>query len=213
MMRRHPGLWIIVACGLGLLWAWSAAGRSFAGMWLTPNQQGEWLMRRQRYDDAAARFRNPLRQGVALYRAGRFKDAAAAFARVDSPRAAYDRGNALLMAGRYADAVASYDRALQQRPDWRRARVNRALAEARLRMLAPSGDEGEGAEQVAPDGIVVDDQAKAPGATLTQTSGGAPSDADVQALWLRRVQTKPADFLRAKFAYQLSRRPQGQGAP
>jgi len=29
------------------------------------------------------------------------------------------------------------------------------------------------------------------------------SDASIRALWLRRVQTKPADFLRARFAYQL----------
>ncbi|SDP77385.1 hypothetical protein [Desulforhopalus singaporensis] len=30
------------------------------------------------------------------------------------------------------------------------------------------------------------------------------SDAEMRAMWLRRVQTKPADFLRAKFAYQLA---------
>ena len=28
------------------------------------------------------------------------------------------------------------------------------------------------------------------------------SDAELRAMWLRRVQTRPADFLRAKFAYQ-----------
>jgi Ca-activated chloride channel family protein len=36
-------------------------------------------------------------------------------------------------------------------------------------------------------------------------AGGQPlSDQALQALWLRRIQTKPADFLKAKFAYQLS---------
>ena len=30
------------------------------------------------------------------------------------------------------------------------------------------------------------------------------SDMELQALWLRRVQTKPADFLRARFAFQLT---------
>jgi Ca-activated chloride channel family protein len=34
------------------------------------------------------------------------------------------------------------------------------------------------------------------------------SNEQVQALWLRRVQTKPADFLRAKFAYQYGRQQQ-----
>jgi Ca-activated chloride channel family protein len=28
------------------------------------------------------------------------------------------------------------------------------------------------------------------------------NDATMQALWLKRVQTQPADFLRAKFSYQ-----------
>jgi Ca-activated chloride channel family protein len=30
------------------------------------------------------------------------------------------------------------------------------------------------------------------------------NDAELRNLWLRRVQTAPADFLRAKFAYQAS---------
>jgi hypothetical protein len=45
-------------------------------------------------------------------------------------------------------------------------------------------------------------------ATSLVVTGGELSDAQLQALWLRRVQTNPADFLRAKFAYQLSRRQQ-----
>jgi Ca-activated chloride channel family protein len=211
VILRRPALWIVVAALLGLLWAWSAAGRSFAGMWLTPDQQGAWLMRRQRYEEAAQRFRNPVRQGAALYRAGRFKDAAAAFARTDSPRAAYDRGNALVMAGKYADAIASYDRALERRPDWKKAKDNRELAQARLAMLAPPSDGSEGTDQVKPDEVVFDDRAKNAGAQRVETTGGASSDAD--ALWLRRIQTKPADFLRAKFAYQLSRRQPGQASP
>ena len=44
-------------------------------------------------------------------------------------------------------------------------------------------------------------------------TGGELSDAQLQALWLRRVQTKPAEFLRAKFAYQLSRRQQEKLQP
>jgi len=31
---------------------------------------------------------------------------------------------------------------------------------------------------------------------------GAPNPAEMRAIWLRQVQTKPADFLKAKFAYQ-----------
>jgi hypothetical protein len=36
------------------------------------------------------------------------------------------------------------------------------------------------------------------------STAGAMSDAELRHLWLRRVQTAPADFLRAKFAYQAA---------
>jgi Ca-activated chloride channel family protein len=153
---------------------------------------------------------------VAEYRDGQFKDAAAAFARVHSPETAYDRGNALLMHGKYSDAIASYDRALQQRPDWQEAKANRDLAEARRKMLEPPQDDAGGTGgQEKPDEIVFDDRPKQSGDSkeVEVVTGGKMSDEQLQALWLRRVQTKPADFLRAKFAYQLSHQQQGKPQP
>jgi Ca-activated chloride channel homolog len=197
-------------------WAWQSAGGSFTNLWLTPDQRGERLMARQRYAEAAKHFRDPLRQGVALYRAGQFKEAAAAFARVDSAEAAFDRGNALVMVGKYSDAIASYGRALDRRPDWRAAQANRDLAEARRKMLEPPKEDagGTGGELKA-DEFVFDDRPKQSGDTqeVEVVAGGHISDEQLQALWLRRVQTKPADFLRAKFAYQFSRRQQGRPQP
>jgi Ca-activated chloride channel family protein len=38
------------------------------------------------------------------------------------------------------------------------------------------------------------------------------SDEAVGALWLRRVETRPADFLRARFAYQRQTAP-GESSP
>jgi hypothetical protein len=88
---------LLLALGGALFWAWSSAGRSFANLWLTPDQQGRYFMAQRRYAEAARRFRDPLWQGVALYRAGQFKEAAAAFARTDAPEAVFDRGNALVI--------------------------------------------------------------------------------------------------------------------
>jgi Ca-activated chloride channel family protein len=210
---RTPSTWALVAVLGGVVWAWSAAGRSFGHMWLTPDQQGAWLAAHQRNVEAAARFRDPVRQGSALYRAGEYEKAAAAFARADSPEAAFDRGNALVMRGKYDDAIASYDRALARRPAWYEAQSNRDLALVRKQRMAPTatGEEDTG-QRAKPDEIVLDDQARQPGARQTETVAGENLDNEqVQALWLRRVQTKPADFLRAKFAYQLSH--QGQPAP
>ena len=212
---RTPWVWMLAALAVALAWAWSAAGGSFRDMWITPDQQGAWLMAHQRWADAAQRFRDPMRQGVALYRGGEFEQAAAAFARADSPEAAFDRGNALVMRGKYDDAIASYDRALARRPAWREAQANRDLALARKQLLAVKGNgEEDTGEQAKPDEIVFDDRAKQPGAKETETVASQQlTDEQVQALWLRRVQTKPADFLRAKFAYQLSRREQPAPSP
>jgi Ca-activated chloride channel family protein len=42
--------------------------------------------------------------------------------------------------------------------------------------------------------------------------GGAKlSEEEIRALWMRRVQTSPGDFLRSKFAYQYAQRERGDG--
>jgi Ca-activated chloride channel homolog len=212
LFRVLPALLLLGAC----LWAWRSAEGSFENLWLTPDQQGTRLMARQRYAEAAEHFRDPLWQGAALYRNGEFEAAAAAFARVDSPEALFDRGNALLMRGKYGDAVASYDNALHRRQDWPEARANRALAEARRKLLEPPKDDAGGTGgQLQADEIVFDDRPKQGGDSkeVEVVTGGQMSDEQLQALWLRRVQTKPADFLRAKFAYELSRRQQERSQP
>lgn len=119
-------LMLVGACA----WAWKSAGGSFVNLWLTPDQQGARLLAHQHYAEAAKHFHDPLWQGTALYRDGQFREASVAFARVDSPEAAFDHGNALLMHGKYSEAIASYDRALQRRPDWREAGLFAQLLDA-----------------------------------------------------------------------------------
>lgn len=202
---------LLLALGGSLSWAWSATGGVFANLWLTPDQQGQRLLAQGRYAEAAQHFRDPHWQGVALYRAGQFKEAAATFARIDTPEAVFDRGNALVMLGKYAEAIASYDHALQRRPDWPDAKANRALAEARRKLLAPPADDAGGTGgQLEADAYTFDDrpQQSSDAKEVEVVAGENLSNEQVQALWLRRVQTKPADFLRAKFAYQYSRQQQ-----
>jgi Ca-activated chloride channel family protein len=115
------------------------------------------------------------------------------------------------MLGKYAEAIASYDHALQRRPDWPEARANRALAEARRKQLAPPTDDagGTGGQEKA-DAYTFDDRPQQSSDTkeVEVVASENLSNEQVQALWLRRVQTRPADFLRAKFAYQYSRQQQ-----
>ena len=176
---------------------------TWTGIWFTPDQAGERLFERGEFTRAAELFRDPMRQGVAWYRAGEFTQAADAFARVRSPEASYNLGNAWVMLGKYNDAVASYDAALASRPRWRHAIENRDLALARAeRVKQEGGDLGD--QKLGADKVVFDKNNK-PGGEETEIAGQTTvTDRSVQAIWLRNVQSSPADFLKAKFEYQAA---------
>lgn len=213
-LPSHPlrALLSSVSILLLLLLSVSSCGKSGAGrrtgLWFTPDQQGHRQFQRGDFAGAAEAFRDPLWQGTAWYRAGEFEKAAQAFARRSSAEAHYNQGNAWLMRGKYDVAITCYDRALARRSGWKEAIENRALAAARLKKIeAPGGDMGD--QKLGADGIVFDKEAKNEGQDTELAGGKALSDEEMQALWLRRVQTRPADFLKAKFAYQQAMKQEG----
>lgn len=180
-----------------------------AGWWLTADQQGWRYYREGEYSQAAQAFEDPMWQGVSWYRAGDFKQAVQMFARRNTPDAFFNQANSHVMLGNYEEAIRCYDQALEKRPDWEEAIQNRELARARAKALETQGGDMTGG-QLAADEIVFDEQA-GDSQQKEEVAGGEPlSNAEMQSLWLRRVQTKPADFLRAKFAYQLGRRQEEQ---
>ena len=179
------------------------AGIGWVGFWWTPDQQGDRLMRRDRFQEAAEVYRDPMRQGVAWFRAGEFEKAAQAFARASAPEAEFNRGNCLVMRGKYDEAVERYDRALELRPGWADAQTNRAIALARAKLVERTGGD-MGDQKIGADEISFDRKEGASGEETELPEAQPISDQAMQELWLRRVQTKPADFLRAKFAYQLA---------
>lgn len=186
-----------------------------ADLWSTPDQRGQRAFDSGRFDDAAEQYRDPLRRGVALFRAKRFEEAAAAFGRTATAAGAYNRGNAQVLLGQYEPAIESYDRALALHPDWIAALENREIARVRLERLAPADDDagGTGGKLEADDYVI--DAAKpadpgGPGEPIEVGDGERVQDESLRALWLHRVETRPQDFLRAKFAYQLARRNAGK---
>ena len=183
-------------------------GLSWMALWWTPDQQGQRYYDRKEYKKAAEAFSDPMWEGTAWYRAGEFKKAAEAFARVSTPEAMFNEGNALLLGGKYQDAIELYNKVLKSRPDWKEARENRDLAVARSKLLNYQGGDA-GDQRLGADKVVFDPK-KPPGGQDTEVAGDkAASNAAIQSMWLRRVQTKPADFLKAKFAYQLSMESEG----
>jgi Ca-activated chloride channel family protein len=181
--------------------------------WNGADRRGDALIRQNKFEEAAKTYIDPMRQGVAFYRAGDFEKAAKAFVRVPEAAGAFNQGNALLMHGAYDQAVAAFDRALGFRPAWKEAEENRALALARRDAIKKqAGDQGADQD---PDEIVVDLNAQhSEKKANSSIEGDALSDEEVQATWLRRVQTTPGDFLRLKFAYQAQAKTEaGQKLP
>ena len=199
---------------LGLLWLLLAAGCS-GDLWSTPDQRAQRWLEAGDFERAAESFTDPLRRGVALFRAGELEPAAGAFARLGTAEGEYNRGVALVMLGEYESAIASFDRALSLSPGWVEARENREIARLRHeRLQAPVDDHGGTGGQLGADEIVVDDRAQNASQTETRIEVGQGrelSEEELRALWLRRVQTKPRDFLKVKFAVQASRARDGGG--
>ncbi|WEK49678.1 MAG: hypothetical protein P0Y66_18530 [Candidatus Kaistia colombiensis] len=191
--------------------ALGAAQLGWRQLWASPDQRGRLLFERGRYAEAAASFHDPMWRGAALMQADDFKTAAQVFGGIDTADAAYDQGNALVMLGQYETAVGRYDRALALKPGWDDATANRKLAQLRAeRMKSPGGDLGD--QEEGADEIVYDKDAKNNQGQDTDVNGAPMSDEQVRALWLKRVQTRPADFLRARFAYQLQAAPPQTGS-
>ena len=115
------------------------------------------------------------------------------------------------MLGRYEEAIGSFESALIDRPRWAEAEQNLSIARARMELLAPpDSDAGGTGGMLEADELVFDDTGRVDtGGTEAVTEGGeVMSEEEMRAVWLRRVQADPADFLRARFGYQLYRRQQ-----
>jgi Ca-activated chloride channel family protein len=186
------------------VWWWfgPAAQGAVSGFFRTADQQAQQSLNQGDASFAARRFRTPDWQAAAWYRAGDFKQAAGIYAELPGANAAFNQGNALVMSGSYADAIKRYDAVLQQRPGWQPALTNRKIAAGRQQRMEHDGADMTGGMLGADKGIRFD---KGPPKDQVQqqvVEGEGLDQGNMQDIWLRRVQTRSGDFLRAKFAYQ-----------
>ncbi len=142
-------------------------------------------------------------KGTACYRAGDYACAVDAFARVDSPEAWYDLGNAYARQGELKLALLAYDKALAGRPGFADAKANRDLVASRIpKPKRDDDEEGEADPNQKPDEVKFDDEGKK--GKRGEVELKHLTDEQIDQIWLRGVQTSPADFLRQKFAVQAS---------
>ncbi len=181
-----------------------------AGIWFTPDQQGRFEFERGNYLEAAARFEDPTWKALSYYAAEKWDAAAAAVVGKEDADSLFLLGNAYAEGGKLQSAVYAYDRALQKRPTFRAARENRDRVDHLLHSLQEDTDEDDlqkvdqgsddAATQVDPDAL-----AKRPppqSGTSTPTSQAGALEAQI---WLERLSTDPATFLKQKLAVQAAR--------
>lgn len=199
----RPVLTVVLVCHIP-----TAMAFEWLDLWLTPDQQGQRLMDDGQYTEAARKFTTPEKIGVALFLAGDFENAATVLGRSASAEAIFNRGNALVMQGLYEDAIKSYQDALKKRPGWPEAEQNLLIAQLRQQALAPPDDDAGGTGgQLGADEIVFDDRAKnnkSASEQVIEATDQAMGEKSMRAMWLRKVETRPADFLAARFNYQLA---------
>lgn len=133
-------------------------------LWLRPDQQGQYLLKKQRPSEAAEHFEDPQWQGVALYEAGNYAEAIKRFAQGNDAYSHYNRGNALAKSGELEAAIDAYEQALEAQPDLQPALKNKALVEALIQEKA----QPEPAKPVKNE----DDETTQPGQTAQPGASG-----------------------------------------
>jgi Ca-activated chloride channel family protein len=188
----------------------SAMALDWVDLWFTPEQQGQRLLDQGEYQQAAGKFTTTESIGAALFLAGDFENAASVLGRSASAEAHYNRGNAHIMLGEYDAAIDAYLSALAKRPNWPVAEQNLQIATLRKQALAPPEDDfGGTGGQLEADEYVFDDTGrvnKSSGEQVIDAADQQLSEDAMRAMWLRKVETRPADFLAARFNYQLATR-------
>jgi Ca-activated chloride channel family protein len=187
--------------------ATGTAHAAFVDWWLTPDQQGRALFERGEYAQAAQRFEDPLWKGLAYYASEDFISAATWFAQVETPYGLFYLGNAMAHQDRLEEALAAYDEALSLEPEFAEAAFNREWVQGLYDLSQKEYEDfGGTGGMLGADDFVFDDRAKNAEQTMTEAEARQQglTDEQIESIWMRRVQTTPAEFLEIKFSYQLT---------
>lgn len=198
-------------------------------LWLTPDQQGQGLFNKQEYLDAAKHFSDPLRKGTAYYYASEFELAHSAFLEMqnDPSEEVRDFGlyNAASALARQREYLAARDllQSLANKPTLSQAlrpdvehnlnviggiveeinQMSESQAGTEQEMSTELGDNpqtAEGADEQTSQEMMIKE---------TLSAADILGNQEMADKWLKRVESDPRDFLRAKFQIQLNSTPVG----
>lgn len=187
--------------------ATGSAHAAFIDWWLTPDQQGRMLFERGEYAQAAQRFEDPLWKGLAHYASEDFVSASSWFAQVDTAYGYFYLGNAMAHQDRLEEALAAFDEALALEPEFEEAQFNRDWVQGLYELSQKEYEDfGGTGGKLGADDFVFSDRAKNAEQTMSEAEARTQglTNEQIEAIWMRRVQTTPAQFLEIKFSYQLT---------
>jgi Ca-activated chloride channel family protein len=178
----------------------------FVDLWLTADQQGRYAFESGDYQAAAERFEDTYWKGISLYRLGDYEEATNQFALLETAEAYFHLGNCYARLGGYPAAAESYEDALRLRTDFSEAEENRKLV---LSLIEKEPEEGEeqgepGDPNLDPDEVKFDEQGKK--GKEGEVEQSFLTEEQVAELWMRNIQTSPANYLRFKFQIQADAR-------
>jgi Ca-activated chloride channel family protein len=173
----------------------------FIDLWLTPDQQGRYAFEEGDYQTASERFEDLYWKGISFYRLGDYEEAINQFALLETAEAYFYLGNCYARLKGYPAAVKSYEEALEIRMNFPEAEENRRLVMALIEKEPEEEEEsGEpGDPHYAPDEVQFDEKGN------KGKEGQVDSvltDEQVAEIWMRNIQTSPANYLRFKFQIQ-----------
>ena len=193
----------------------------FMDLWLTPDQQGRYFMRKGDYKSAAERFENITWRGIAYYRNEDFKAAVEMFSRIETVEGYFNLGNAWAHSRNYVNAMKAYNNVLKLDPEHKGAinnkkKIQEIIDEINLLSESQRAEEGESSKELGED-----EPQTAEGAERKEfaereikqlTADQVLMDEKMNEIWMRQVQRDPSRFLSIKFHMQLQRK-EGNNAP
>jgi Ca-activated chloride channel family protein len=188
----------------------ASRGFNWLNLWLTPDQQGRYFFEKGRSEEAADHFEDPMWKGFALAHSGRYEDALNEFAISDSADAWFNQGDALAHLRKYPEAAHAFHEALARRSPWPVAQENLDLVTSLIPPEKKNDQQEEDAPEIPPDKVQYDDKGKkaTKKVQLAQTDPAKLAD-----IWMRNIQTTPADFLKRRFAMQAAQEKHGIAQP
>src|SRR5262249_11599938 len=119
-----------------------------------------------------------------------------AFARVDTAESYFNQGNALAKLGKLPEAVASYREALKRKPDFDAAKANLDLVQKLIPPPKKDDDQQPQDPSEKADEVQFDDKGK------MGKIGQVDIARQTADMWMRNIQTTPAQLLKRKFAIE-----------